>query len=89
MASPGSLTIPEKGRIRCPKCNTPISCLSIETIVGQRLLKKVSEMKQRDEDVYNSEEYETLKLVAEKLLEKESSKSYNPTLETRNKSVGK
>jgi hypothetical protein len=54
-------------RIWCPVCKTPVSKLGIEEIVASRLFEKLKEMEETNEDVYQSEEYETLKLVAETL----------------------
>jgi hypothetical protein len=54
-------------KIRCPVCGTPVSKLGIEEVVASRLFERLKKMEERNEDVYHSEEYETLKLIAETL----------------------
>lgn len=54
-------------RMRCPICNTPVSRLGIEDVVAERLTERLKDMEKRDEDIYNSEEYATLRLVVNAL----------------------
>ena len=54
-------------RVRCPMCRTPVSKLGIEDVVACKLFQRLEQMEKSNEDVFNAEEYETLKLVAETL----------------------